>query len=147
MPSVAGLAIPAGALTLLVPVATIAEIVAPPAYVEPVAGGEPWLRGTFQWRNYSVTLLSFDRLATGREADEYHRACVFHPLPGRRPEDYFAVLASGEPRGVEVDEQTPDGNLPADAGTRFVAAALSVAGRDLVVPELEALRSVLYPDG
>lgn len=143
MAAVQGLTIPTEAATLVVPAAMTAEIIPRPPEVQPLPGAPPWVLGRFSWRNHSVTLISFDRLAADREASEPSRICVFHPLPGRPSTDYFALAMHGDPRSVEITDSAVAGSRPGALSPRFVAGVLSVNERALVIPDFDALHSAV----
>lgn len=145
MTSIPGLMVPTEAANLVVPTVTVAEVVAKPADLKPLPASEPWVAGYFRWRNRPVTLVSFDRLAAGRESPGFSRVCVFHPLPGRQPFDYFALIMRGEPRSIEVSDSAAAGVPPAYLSARFVSAAVEIDGRTLVIPDFGALKSAFYP--
>lgn len=147
MTSISGLMVPTEAASLVVPAVTVAEVVRKPPDLKPLPASEPWVAGYFRWRNRPVTLVSFDRLAAGRESPDFSRVCVFHPLPGRQPFDYFALIMRGEPRSVEVTDSAGAGVPPAHLSARFVSAAVEIDGRTLVIPDFNALKSAFYPGG
>lgn len=146
MSVVPGLLVPTAAATLVVPAATVAEIVTQPPRVRPLPGVEPWVLGYFIWRNYPVTLISFERLAAGSEPATFSRVCVFYPLPGRATYDYFALGMNGDPRGMEIPDTAESGDLPAEMSSRFVAGAVKINDHTLVIPDFDALKTVFYPD-
>lgn len=147
MASIPGLLVPTEVAALVVPAATVAEVVAKPADLKPLPAVQPWVAGYFRWRKCPVTLVSFDHIAAGREIAEYSRVCIFHPLPGRQPFDYFALIMSGEPRSLEITDSAGAGDLPPQLSERFVSGTLQVGDRTLVIPDFDALRSAFYPDG
>lgn len=139
--------VPTEVATLLVPSVTVAEVVRRPADLKPLPAVEPWVAGYFRWRNYPVTLVSFERIAAGREIPDFSRACVFHPLPGRQPFDYFALTMKGEPRSLEITDSAGAGSLPEHLSEHFVSSTVQVDDRVLVVPDFGALKAAFYPDG
>lgn len=147
MASIPGLLVPTEVAALVVPAATVAEVVAKPADLKPLPAVQPWVAGYFRWRKCPVTLVSFDHIAAGREIAEYSRVCIFHPLPGRQPFDYFALIMNGEPRSLEITDSAGAGELPPQLSERFVSGTLQVGDRTLVIPDFDALGSVFYPGG
>lgn len=137
--------VPTEAATLVVPAATVAEVVAKPAALKPLPGVAPWVVGYFRWRNRPVTLVSFDRIAAGRESPDFSRVCVFHPLPGRPSFDYFAMIMKGEPRSVEITDSADAGSLPVNLSEQFVSGTVQADDRTLVIPDFGALKAVFYP--
>lgn len=146
MAGVQAVIVPTGIAALVVPSATVAEIVSNPPDVKPLPAVEPWVTGYFRWRNYPVTLVSFERLAAGWETVRFHRVCVFYPLPGREPFDYFALGMSGEPRSLEIPDSAGAVSIPAPAASRFAAGAVTLDDRTLVIPDFEAMKAAFYPD-
>lgn len=146
MASIPGLMVPTEVATLLVPAITVAEVVAKPADLKPLPAVEPWVAGYFRWRNCPVTLVSFDRIAAGRESAEYSRVCIFHPLPGRQFIDYFALIMKGEPRSLEITDSAGAGSLPPHLSQRFVSGTVQTDDEILVIPDFAALKTAFYPD-
>lgn len=147
MAAVHSLIVPTEVATLVVPSATVAEIIPHPPDLKPLPAVEPWVRGYFRWRNRPVTLVSFERLAADREPSGFQRVCVFYPLPGRAPYDYFALGMTGDPRGMEITDSAAVGSLPPQISQTLAAGVLDVDGRILVIPDFIALREAFYPDG
>jgi len=145
MAAVPGLMIPTEAAPLVVPAATVAEIVPNSPEVRALPASPVWVLGYIRWRNYPVTLVSFERLASDRDMPGFSRICVFYPLPGREAHDYFAMIMSGEPRSLEITDEVAAGTLPAQVSRQYSAGAVIVEGRHLVIPDLEALKAVFYP--
>lgn len=146
MASIPGLIIPTAVATLLVPSAMVAEVVSRPRGIMPLPAVKPWVLGYFRWRNYPVTLVSFERLAADREHSGFTRACVFYPLPGRGSFEYFALTVSGDPRSVEIADSAAAGSVPGSIARRFAAGAVDINDRTLVIPDFTALESAFYPD-
>lgn len=146
MAAVPGLIVPTEVATLIVPSATVAEIIPNPPNVMPLPAVEPWVCGYFRWRNYPVTLVSFERLAGDREIPRFQRVCVLYPLPGRAPHDYFAVGMTGDPRGLEIPDSAGAASVPARMSPGLAAGAIEVGGRTLVIPDFDALNAAFYPN-
>lgn len=146
MAVIPGLMVPTAAATLIVPAAAVAEIVSHPPEVKPLPGVEPWVEGYFRWRNYAVTLVSFERLAADREISQCSRVCVLYPLPGRQSFDYFALAMNGDPRGVEIPDSVVSDPIPAGISQRFAAGAVKINDRTLVIPDFEGFKTAFYPD-
>ena len=144
MAALPGLMIPTDVATLVVPSATVAEIVSGSPPIKPLPAVESWVQGYFRWRNYPVTLVSFEGLATGREKSKFRRLCVFYPLPGRQAHEYFALGTSGEPRTLEIDDSAGPVPLPEGVSPGFAAGAVTVGGRTLVIPDFEAWKAAFY---
>lgn len=146
MVSIPGLVVPTEAATLIVPAGTVAEIISRPSSLKPLPVMAPWVLGYFRWRNYPVTLVSFDRLAADREISGFSRVCVFYPLAGREPFDYFAFVMKGEPRSLEIPDSADAGVLPAQISPQFAVGALRIADLTYVIPDFEHLKTVFYDE-
>jgi len=145
MAAVPGLMIPARACTLLVPAATVAEIISTPPEVRPLPLSPDWVLGYIRWRNYPVTLVSFDAIASDRETAGFSRVTVFYPLPGRETYDYFALAMNGDPRSLEVTDAAAAGPLPPGVSGHYAAGTVSLENQVLVIPDFEALKAAFYP--
>jgi len=145
MAALPGLIIPTEAAALIVPAASVAEIILSPPEVKPLPASPPWVLGYIHWRNYPVTLVSFERLASDQEISGFSRICVLYPLPGREAYDYFAVVTNGEPRSLEITDAVASAPLPPRVSKRYAAGAITLDHQTLVIPGLEALKTAFYP--
>src|SRR4051794_2276275 len=98
------LSIPTRVGLLLVPSATIAEVVNI-STLTPVPLAPEWLVGVIGWRTLAVPVASIEALF-GKPVvppGPTSKAVVFYPLSGRPHWEYFAILSSSEPRPQPVD--------------------------------------------
>jgi chemosensory pili system protein ChpC len=141
------LEIPLGGLSLLLPSAAIAEVTSY-SELDPVPGGARWVLGVFGWRSQAVPVVSFEALL-GRAAatpSASSKLVVFYPLGGRRAWEFFALLASGEPRPRAIDTGTAVAAEPAELPeTPYIAAGLRTENGVLAIPDLDALKALFYP--
>lgn len=144
MASLHGLVVPTEVAALIVPAAAVAEIIAHPSALKPLPATSPWVLGYFRWRNYPVTLVSFERLAADREMSGFSRVCVFYPLPGRESFDYFAFVMNGEPRSLEIPDSAEADVLPAQVSSQFTAGALRIGDHTYVIPDFDRLKAAFY---
>ncbi len=136
--------VPVGQLRLLLPNATVAEVITL-SKPEPVAGAPDWLLGRIAWRGWRVPLVSFTRLAGVGEGDSElsMRVAVLKAL-GDHPElPFIAILTQGFPRlttlNAELIIPTHDGS-PLPPGTR---AHVLVRDDEAMIPDLEAIEATL----
>ncbi|MEO6799876.1 MAG: chemotaxis protein CheW [Rhodanobacter sp.] len=136
--------VPIGDLRLLLPNATIAEVVTQSA-PEPVEGAPPWLLGRIAWRGWRVPLVSFTQLAGSDEGDEdlVVRVAVLKALGGNPKLPFIAVLTQGFPRlttlNAELIIPTHDGKeLPPG-----VRAHVLVRDDVAMIPDLEWIEARL----
>jgi chemotaxis signal transduction protein len=139
------LEIATGAGALLVPSACIAEVV-PAVEIALLPLAPPWVLGVMNWRSRPVAVISFERLSGAGPRDARPRAklAVFYPPPGSRRWQFFAIPAAADPVPHLLDAGTvvPAGET---ADRPYIAAAVHLGDRLLAIPDLEALKKVLYP--
>ena len=98
-----GVLIQAGEHRLLLPNATVAEVLTR-APVEPIADMPDWLPGRIDWHGWPVPLVAFGRL-TGNANDPValnSKIVVLKALSGDKDRPYFALLTPSFPRLVSV---------------------------------------------
>lgn len=136
-----GVLIPVGGQQLLLPNATVAEII---AYREPVAGpqgGPDWLLGEIDWRQRKVPLAALETLLGGTYRGYTRgRIAVCYSLLEGEQRPYLGVVSDGIPHLIRVreDDLEPlalndgDADLP-------VLARLRIKGEDALIPDLARL--------
>lgn len=136
--------VPVGNLRLLLPNATVAEVITQ-SKPEPVAGAPEWLLGRIAWRGWRVPLVSFAQLAGAGEGDSELsvRVAVLKALGGDPRLPFVAVLTQGFPRlttlNAELIIPTHDGSaLPPG-----VRAQVLVRDDVAVIPDLEWIEAEL----
>jgi chemotaxis signal transduction protein len=141
------LEIPTRALSLLLPSATIAEVVSTPEFSR-VPLGEPWLLGAIGWRTLAVPVVSVEALLGGAAAAPAvsSKVVILYPLSGRAEHEFVGILTASEPRprsidGGEVVALEP-GDLP---DSPYLASGLRHRDTVLAIPDLEKLKSAFYP--
>ena len=137
--------VPVGNQRLLLPNATIAEVVTQ-SKPEPVADAPEWLLGRIAWRGWRVPLVSFTQLAGTEEGDAELsvRVAVLKALGGNPKLPFIAVLTQGFPRlttlNAELIIPTHDGS-PLPAGVR---AQVLVRDDVALIPDLEWIEAELH---
>jgi Chemotaxis signal transduction protein len=136
--------VPVGNLRLLLPNATIAEVITQ-SKPEPVADAPDWLLGRIAWRGWRVPLVSFTKLAGTEEGDAELsvRVAVLKALGGNPKLPFIAVLTQGFPRlttlNAELIIPTHDGSaLPPG-----VRAHVLVRDDVAMIPDLEWIETEL----
>jgi chemosensory pili system protein ChpC len=134
--------VPVGDLRLLLPNATVAEVITL-ATPEPIPGAPEWLLGRIAWRGWRVPLVSFTKLSGAQESDNdlSVRVAVLKALGGNAELPFVAVLTQGFPRlttlNAELIIPTHDGKpLP-----RGVKAQVLVRDDVAMIPDLEAIEN------
>lgn len=134
--------VPVGDLRLLLPNATVAEVITLTT-PEPVPGAPEWLLGRISWRGWRVPLVSFTKLSGEQEGDTdlSVRVAVLKALGGNAELPFVAVLTQGFPRlttlNAELIIPTHDGKpLP-----RGVKAQVLVRDDVAMIPDLEGIEN------
>ncbi|TBR40185.1 MULTISPECIES: chemotaxis protein CheW [Dyella] len=136
--------VPVGNLRLLLPNATVAEVITLPA-PEPVENAPDWLLGRIAWRGWRVPLVSFTRLAHAEEGDPSLavRVAVLKALGGHARLPFIAVVTQGFPRLTTLNAELI---IPTHDGTPLppgVKAEVLVRDDVAVVPDLEGIEQEL----
>jgi chemosensory pili system protein ChpC len=136
--------VPVGQLRLLLPNATVAEVITMPT-PEQVEGAPEWLLGRIAWRGWRVPLISFTKLAGAPEGDAELavRVAVLKALGDNAKLPFVAVVTQGFPRlttlNAELIIPTHDG-APLPQG---VKAQVLVRDDIAVIPDLEGIEAEL----
>ncbi|MFD0739986.1 chemotaxis protein CheW [Lysobacter koreensis] len=129
---------------LLLPNATIAEVLAyaPP---EPIDSAPDWLLGRMRWRGWQLPLVAFAQLAglADERAGLGSKVVVLKAVGGNPKTPYFAMLTQGFPRLVTVSNEglvlDPEGGaLPLGVHARVLHNDNSA-----FVPDLEAIEGMI----
>ena len=143
-PDIRGVLIQLAGARLLLPNATIAEVLsyAPP---EPVEAAPEWLLGKIRWRGWQLPLVAFAELVgIGKEpAGLGSKVVVLKALGGNAKAPYFAILSQGFPRLVTVSQQglSPDADraeLPLGVQSRVLMNEDTA-----FVPDLETVERLI----
>ncbi len=105
-----GLMIPVTGTRVLLPNATVAEVITY-SVPEKIADAPEWLLGRLSWRGWRLPLFSFAMLAGNAKQESYSNAkvAVLKALGGNAKMPFMAMLAQGFPRLTTV---TPDLLIP-----------------------------------
>lgn len=136
---VASLLVPIANRQLLLPHASVAEIV-PVGQIIGVDNAPPWLLGEFVWRELNLPLISLE-IINGRErpsVDSRSRVAVLNTTGRSDKLGFLAILTQGLPRLARVSadelavaEQTPPGP--------FDKLPVLWAGEEAVIPDIGKL--------
>jgi chemosensory pili system protein ChpC len=147
--------VPVGDLRMLLPNATIAEVITQSA-PEPVDGAPRWLLGRIAWRGWRVPVVSFTRLAGRAEGDSEStvRVAVLKALAGDPKLPFIAVQTQGFPRLTTLNAELI---IPSHDGKGLppgVRAHVLVRDDVALIPDLEWIEANLLellgaaePDG
>ncbi|HEU5338304.1 MAG TPA: chemotaxis protein CheW [Sulfuricaulis sp.] len=145
-PRLHSLEVPLDGSTLLVPSASVAEVINMQK-LAPVPFGEPWLHGAIGWRTLAVPVISIEMLfgAPAMTRIDAAKIVIFYPLSGRKDWEFFAVFATAEPRPQVLDGSQPVAKSSELLDSPYIAAGLKVDGRLMLIPDFEALKKAFYP--
>jgi len=143
--NIRGVLIPVGGQQLLLPNATVAEII---AYRDPAAPGSDapgWLLGSIDWRQRQVPVVALENLLGG----EYRgytrgRIAVCYSLLEGEEFPYLGVVSDGIPHLVRVRGEDIE-PLPAQDGDADLPllARLTIKGEDALIPDLARLSEMV----
>ncbi len=131
--------VPVSGLYLLLPNATVAEVVGYSA-PEPVPGSAEWLLGTMMWRGWQVPLISFARLIdqSQTESTQGSRICITKSLINNEKMPYIGILSQGHPRLITVTDENFT-EVTTEGNPIGVAGQVTVNEREAIVPDLDRL--------
>jgi len=142
--SVHTLLVPTTGISLLIPSAIIAEVVTV-SNLTRLPAGPDWCAGLAAWRNRTIPVISVEVL-TGKNfmpPGPRSKYVVFFPLPGCHESQFFAIQSVSEPQPNNISDTskmiTEKPDLP------IAAAALKLENATGIIPDLNWLKSVLYP--
>ena len=142
-----GVLIQVGGGRLLLPNATIAEVLSY-AEPEPVESSADWLLGRFRWRGWQLPLVAFSRLAgIGEEQPGLgSKVIVLKALGGDRRIPYFAILTQGFPRLVTVSRSALEVEADDDALPEAIQARVRLNDEPALLPDLLRIEHMLQAD-
>jgi chemosensory pili system protein ChpC len=135
--------IPITGAELLVPNASVAEVV---AYDEPapVEQGPGWMLGNVLWHGWQVPVVSFGVLCEKQEREPVDQAklCITKSLVHNDRLPYIALLAQGFPRLVTITESALT-EVPDSSRHIAIAGEVLVGDRHAVVPDLDRIAQLI----
>ncbi|MGH8042691.1 MAG: chemotaxis protein CheW [Rudaea sp.] len=139
-----GLMIPVTGGRVLLPNATVAEVI---TYSTPekIADAPDWLLGRLSWRGWRLPLFSFAMLSGGAKKESYTNAkvAVLKALGGNAKMPFLAMLAQGFPRLTTI---TPDLLIPTgdeSAHPQGVQAQVLVRDDQAVIPDMGQIEALV----
>ena len=139
-----GVMIQVGQERLLLPNATVAEVLAR-VPVEPIDGAPAWLPGQIAWHGWTVPLVAFSRLAgLGEEAAaRSNRVVVLKGMGGNESVPYLALQTASFPQLVSV----PRDSLLADASEEDLPVGVQMrvllGDQSALLPDLEGVERMV----
>ncbi|HHH13295.1 MAG TPA: chemotaxis protein CheW [Thiolapillus brandeum] len=139
---VQGLLIPQRQAPLLLPSASVIEIIGYRELVRDEGDAPAWMLGRFEWRHLMLPLISMERLL-GVERQQRRgrkRIIVIHVFDDRLEHPFVGVDATGMPRLVNIN----DASLEVEAGEAWpsdwpVLYKVKIQETEALVPDLDRL--------
>jgi chemosensory pili system protein ChpC len=142
---VRGVLLPLQGGQLLLPNATVNEVV---GFRDPIpvdSNDTDWLLGTFDWRQQKVPIVAFEKLLGLPKDETGHRAriAICNTLNGNARCPYIGILLRSIPHLTRLTEEliAPLGEL-GDAGP-MVARQVRLNGQEAWIPDLDALEQAV----
>jgi hypothetical protein len=142
--SVHTLLIPTTTYSILIPSANIAEVITV-SNLSPLPAGPDYCAGLAAWRNRAIPVISMEVLAGMAYAPPGPRSkyVVFFPLPGCHESQFFAIQSLSEPQPNNIADT--EGMITEKPDTPLAAAALKLETATGIIPDLNWLKTMLYP--
>ncbi|MDH5648504.1 MAG: chemotaxis protein CheW [Gammaproteobacteria bacterium] len=139
------LEIPTTSVQLLVPSASVAEVVNVRDFTR-VPQMPKWCLGVIAWRSRAVPVISFETLLGDAEPwiGPKSKVLIFFPIPGRQAFEFFGVLSTSEPQPHNI-AMTSEMAAKSPRDSQYIASGLNIRGRVVGIPNMEALKQAFYP--
>ena len=136
--------LPTEPVSLLVPSACIAEVIASPV-LEGSGDGHKYIAGYTVWRGQRIPVISWEALHPGVVPDTEHRprVAVMNPTPDSAGSGYRAINCHGDIEAVAVHSHTASCEPPAGMDERYIAMTVTLGDRLAVIPDMGALELLL----
>lgn len=140
--AVQSLLLPTGVVTLLLPGATVAEVIGIQHLTTTHSRGLSV--GTAAWRGLTIPVLSFGVLS-GQVAPAPKartKIVVLYPVADKPKIDFYGILTSADPRSLSVSDDRLRSN-DAQADSPYILQRCKLDGDDVAIPNLPAIREAL----
>ena len=139
-----GVMIQVGDERLLLPNATVAEVLAK-VPVEPVEDAPDWLPGRIDWHGWQVPLVKFASLAGLQEdaAGRGNRVIVLKALGGDEALPYFGLLTASFPQLVSVPRDSLLADASEDDLPRGIQMRVLLGEQSAMLPDLELVERMV----
>ena len=139
-----GVMIQVGDDRLLLPNATVAEVLAK-VPVEPVEDAPDWLPGRIDWHGWQVPLVKFATLAGLQEdaAGRGNRVIVLKALGGDEAVPYFGLVTASFPQLVSVPRDSLLADASEDDLPRGIQMRVLLGEQSAMLPDLELVERMV----
>jgi chemosensory pili system protein ChpC len=143
-PDIRGVTITVTGGRLLLPNATIAEVITY-SDPEPVENAPAWLLGRIRWRGWKLPIVSFARMAgySEVEGERGSKVAVLKALSGNPRLPYFAMLTQGFPRLTTVSADALLVDLEAAELPEGVLAQVLLRDEPAALPDLTRIETLI----
>jgi chemosensory pili system protein ChpC len=143
-PDIRGVMIAVTGGRLLLPNATIAEVITY-SDPEPVDNAPAWLLGRIRWRGWKLPIVSFARLAgySETEGERGSKVAVLKALSGNPRLPYFAMLTQGFPRLTTVSADALLVDLEATELPEGVLSQVTLRDEPAAIPDLTRIETLI----
>lgn len=136
------LRIPLNELNLLLPNACVAEV-ARMTDIDAVEETPRWLLGMMSWRELSIPVISFEKLAYAEKPlpENYSRVCVLNAPNSVPGVPFIGLCSTGIPHlSVASESQVAPGAYTENAHREY-GVAVHFNGEELLVPDIEYMET------
>ncbi len=134
--------IPLRGVNMLLPGVSVAEV---SNYHMPreLPGAPDWLLGTISWRDQTVPVISLEVLCGEKLPVNlvYSRIMIVNSIRADSPVRFYAIVAAGLPRLMQVDENTADSMEPSTLDA--LQCRVSIDRSTAVIPDLGYIQGLL----
>lgn len=146
---VRALLIPTAGIDLLLPNASLSEIIDYRNPTEPPQGNRPaWLLGSVMWRQRAMPVISIERMMSQPfDADAPKlRIAVCYGLGTKGTYPYVGLVAKGVPRMARVTESSISVAEPMLLQADWpIMARVNIQGKEALIPDLMRMEQLLGP--
>ena len=139
-----GLMIPVTGGRVLLPNATVAEVITY-SVPEKIADAPEWLLGRLPWRGWRLPLFSFSMLSGGASKESYSNAkvAVLKALGGNAKMPFLAMLAQGFPRLTTITQELLIPTSDEQPHAPGVRAEVLVRDDRAIIPDLDVIEGMV----
>lgn len=142
--SVRSLLIPLSSGWLLLPGAVVAEVIPFRAPDQP-HHEQPWFQGWFQWRDQTVPLISFEKIANLEESTYFDNPhiVVCYGIKNIKKLPFYGIKTPSIPLSINVNENTLKSPLPISEQHHGLLASVIVVNKTAWLPDIDYIEKLL----
>jgi chemosensory pili system protein ChpC len=142
--SVRSLLIPLSSGWLLLPGAMVAEVIPFRAPDQPNRE-ENWFQGLFQWREQTIPLISFEKVAHLEQPAHFDnpRIIICYGIKNAKKLPFYGIKTPSIPLSVNVNENTLKSPLPISEEHHGLSASVIVVNKTAWLPDIDYIEKLL----